>query len=122
MLTLTRERNTKDNTDQNSNYENSFISGGAVVSLDALRQLGQLLGLSSQHSDEKRVSPYTGTEDTLTLATPISPQLATPAPTPTAPPTPSPTPPPLPAQDNVNQQNSLTRISERKLVDFLYVK
>ena len=109
---LIRETN---KTDQNSSYKNPLISGGAVVSLDALRQLGQLLGLSSQHSDEKKVSPYTGTEDTLTLATPMSPQVATPTPTPTAPPTPPPTPP---AQDNVNQQNSLTRISERKLVDF----
>lgn len=82
------------------------------MSLDALRQLGQLLGLSSQHSGEKKVSPYTGTEDTLTLATPMPPELATP--TPTAPPTPPPTPPP---QNDVNQQNSLTRISERRSIN-----
>ncbi|XP_028391385.1 uncharacterized protein LOC114516184 [Dendronephthya gigantea] len=81
--------------------------GGAVVSLDALRQLGSLLGLSSPKRNEKRISPYTGTEDTLTLATPMPP---TPTPTPTVPPAPAVAPS---VQYNTNQQNSLARISEQ---------
>ena len=83
-----------------------------MVSLDALRQLGQLLGLSSQQSDEKKISPYTGTADTLTLATPMPPEALS-KPTPTIPPPPPPTPS---VHYNVDQQNSLTRISERKSV------
>ena len=101
-------------------------AGGAVVSLDALRQLGQLLGLSSQQSNEKNISPYTGTKDTLTLATAMPPEAlqALNKPTPTVPPVPpaappaappaSPVAPPAPSLENKdNSQNSLARISEQ---------
>ena len=100
-------------------------AGGAVVSLDALRQLGQLLGLSSQQSDEKNISPYTGTQDTLTLATAMPPEAlqALNKPAPTVPPVPpaappaspaAPPAPPAPSLENTdNSQNSLTRISEQ---------
>ena len=89
-----------------------------MVSLDALRQLGQLLGLSTSHSD--RISPYTGTKDTLTLATPV-PQSALQDLVSTPAPTPAPTPPPtLSTKSNLeysaNQEMLLNRISERMCI------
>lgn len=79
-----------------------------MVSLDSLRQLGQLLGLSAPQAN--KISPYTGTKDTLTPATPLPPQ-TTPAPTP--PPAPTQTTAPS-SQDSENQRGlSLNRISER---------